>query len=113
MTRPDVQWERQPAAERLVRELVDDLLGKCPGAASLARRMAEGTGTRFIDWVDHIARPADDAYAGRLIAAGFRLTDPDTYVHPAAVLPAIVFTRDVCLDVAIKVASSVETSRKT
>ena len=32
-------WHRQPEAERLVRELVDDFLRKCPEASAAAERM--------------------------------------------------------------------------
>ena len=47
-------WERQPEAERLVRELTEEFLRKCPEAARLAERMKDETGTRFGDWVDYI-----------------------------------------------------------
>ncbi|HSI35034.1 MAG TPA: hypothetical protein VK986_15755, partial [Tepidisphaeraceae bacterium] len=119
MTRPDVQWERQPAAEQLVRELVDDFLSRCPEAATLARRMRDETGTRFIDWVDHVARPYNDPYVGRLIAAGFRWkefenVDPrrrhsKRFTHPAAVVPFIDLipaSNELC--VAIRVESVID-----
>ena len=42
------KWEPQPEAERLVHELVDGFLARCPFAWQLAARMAAETGTRFL-----------------------------------------------------------------
>ncbi|HYE19379.1 MAG TPA: hypothetical protein VEA69_13095 [Tepidisphaeraceae bacterium] len=100
MPRPDVQWERQPAAEQLVRELVDDFLARCPEAATLARRMRDETGTRFVDWVDHICVPDSAGIQDRLPLVGYtRVAQPpdakervfrdDEYVHAGGVFPPI------------------------
>jgi hypothetical protein len=64
-------WERQPEAERLVRQLVTDFLDRCPGARALAERMTVETGTRFVDWVDDIALPHAPELERRLRAAGY------------------------------------------
>src|SRR5215213_6879002 len=69
----EFQWERQPEAERLVRELVDGFLAKNAFARELARRMKDDTGTRFHDWIDTVVVPAGDAAAlvGRMQTVGY------------------------------------------
>jgi hypothetical protein len=59
----EFKWERQPQAERFVRdELLGPFLGGNGFALELAKRMKEETGTRFQDWVDTIviSTPASD-----------------------------------------------------
>ena len=53
----EFQWAPQPEAERLVRGLVDDFLGRNAFARDLARRMKDEAGTRFYDWVEAIILP--------------------------------------------------------
>jgi hypothetical protein len=70
----DFQWERQPAAERLVRELVDGFLAKNGFARDLTRRMKEDAGTRFYDWIDTIVLAApSDAFTDELKRVGYEL----------------------------------------
>ena len=56
-TKDSYDWQRLPDTATLVNELVGDFLNKCESAAELAARMRDETGTRFIDWVDHLAVP--------------------------------------------------------
>lgn len=88
------QWERQPQAEALVRELVAEFLGRNTFAAELARRMKDETGTRFYDWVDYIALPAADARVARLKAAGYEQVASDAnrsvYTNSGGMFPAII-----------------------
>ena len=55
------QWQRQPAAEQLVRELVSDFIGKNDFARTFAQQLHAEAGVRFVDLVDDIALPATDA----------------------------------------------------
>lgn len=50
-------WQPQPAAQRLINDLVNAFLARNTFAAKLARRMTDETGTRFADWIDHIVAP--------------------------------------------------------
>jgi hypothetical protein len=85
-------WHRQPEAERLVRELVEDFLRRCPEAAELARRMKAETGTRFVDWVDHMTVRRTDEMAARLAAAGYEpvANEPDVFVQRRGMFPPIL-----------------------
>ncbi|MCC6679241.1 MAG: hypothetical protein IT436_19105 [Phycisphaerales bacterium] len=88
------QWEPQPAAQKLINELMADFLARCPDAQALAARMKSDTGTRFADWVDHIETPASDAIRARLKEVGFTAHPqpgrPDTHIHEGAMFPAVV-----------------------
>src|SRR6266704_2955767 len=86
-------WERQPEAERLVRELVEEFLRRCPEAARLAERMKAETGTRFVDWVDSIEVSAKRDIESTILKAGF-MERPDyaregemCWSHPRGVFP--------------------------
>ena len=67
----EFQWEVQPAAEQMVREALDEAVGKSPFLADLARRMREETGTRLFDWVDHLVVRDAGGLRERLRNAGF------------------------------------------
>ena len=48
-------WKQQPEADLMYRQLVDDFCEACDFADILRDQMLTQTGTRSIDWVDHIA----------------------------------------------------------
>ncbi len=111
------QWHPQPEAARLVRSLVDEFLAKNPHAARFARRMKDETGTRFIDWIDHISVSADgpaiDKLKKELARTGFTRTPArgalDCYAHHGAMFPRVqVETGPAALRVAIKVESAAD-----
>lgn len=103
-------WERQPEAEKLVHELVADFLEKCPYARRLAERMRDETGTRFVDWIDHIGRRNIDGWADRLLQAGY-IQDNITpglsrFVQPHGMFPPIMLWWDYgSFEVALKAES--------
>ena len=47
-------WTPQPEAAQFVDQLVESFCAACPPAALLARRLLDETGTRLIDWIDHL-----------------------------------------------------------
>lgn len=102
-------WEEQPAAQKLLDELVAGFLSRCPDAAALAARMKSDTGTRFPDWIDHLEAPASDSLRARLKEVGFshrpQPGQPDTFVHEGAMFPAVVLAPGAMTRVAIKVDS--------
>ena len=65
------QWTPQPAPFQFLRECCDAFLSACPTAAALAQRMTDQTGTRFIDWIDHVVIPRLDPRADRLHEVGY------------------------------------------
>jgi hypothetical protein len=106
----EFSWQRQPEAEKLVREWVKDFLEKCPDAARLAERMRVETGTRFIDWIDHIARPGSNELRERLKQAGYvedGTTDDSTrFIQPDGMFPPIsLWTGGAWFEIAVKAES--------
>src|SRR6185437_10303747 len=66
------QWSPQPAAWKFVNAVAADFLAACPEAAALAGRMSAETGTRFIDWIDHVRLSRRDARVQELKHAGYQ-----------------------------------------
>jgi hypothetical protein len=106
------QWQPQPRAQALVNELVAPFLQACPGAAELARRMDQDTGTRFGDWVDTIQCPRTPALRARLLEVGFdRRATPgatDCFVHNGGMFPTIVLDAAPVTRIFVKVESVVD-----
>lgn len=67
-------WECQPAAAAIVTQLVDEFCDRSPTALRLKEKLLRETGTRLVDWVDHIALNEDECDRGALIDAGFGFT---------------------------------------
>ena len=103
------QWQPQPQAQALVNELLSDFLARCPGGATVAKKMEHDTGTRFRDWVDFIQAPRNPDLRARLLDVGFdrRPTPgaPDCFIHPGAMFPTIVLDPAKVTRVGIKVES--------
>lgn len=100
-------WEPQPAAQALVKRLVDEFLSRVPRAAELAQRMLHETGTRFIDWVDFIEAPRTAELRASLLDVGFtHQPDPgasDRYTNDKGVFPAVILAEGPMMRVGIKV----------
>jgi hypothetical protein len=92
------QWTPQPAAEALVKGIVSGFL-EDRFISVFARRMRDETGTRFIDWIDHLSVPAD--YAPRVLDAGF-VRRGEKFVHEGGIFPIVLLGQR---RVAIKVDS--------
>ncbi|MBA4027925.1 MAG: hypothetical protein C0475_02070 [Planctomyces sp.] len=112
----EFNWQPQPEAWRLVNELVKSLVDRNAWAARLAGRMRAETGTRLIDWVDHIAAPegvlGGEGLWSRLQRAGYRHEPkehaPGCHVNDKGILPPVIVGREPTTLVAIKVESVVE-----
>ena len=64
-------WSPQPEPARLVQALLDDSLQRCSFAADLARRMLAESGTRLLDWIDHLGLDSNDPVVGELRRVGY------------------------------------------
>jgi len=101
-------WTPQPEAAALVRELIDGFLDRNASAETLAQRMRDETGTRFVDWVDHIIVARSAAEPWRWTNVGFELDTIDgdeCYVHNGGIFPSIIVGEDEIMRVAIEVES--------
>lgn len=106
------RWRPQPAAQALINELVADFIARCPGAATLSRKMEHDTATRFHDWIDAIHTPRRPDLRARLLDVGFerRATPgaPECFIHPGAIFPAVVLNASPVTRIDIKVESVID-----
>jgi hypothetical protein len=99
------QWKPQPEAERLVRELVDGFLVRCPFARTFSSRLADEAGIRLPDLIDHIVTHRSSVDRGRLRAVGYEEEKDNLFKHPAGLFPPIVLSESLEREVALKVES--------
>lgn len=90
-------WEPQPVAQKIVDRILADFLKHSHGAAKLAKRMKDESGTRFKDWVDHVRMPASAGFKAQLKEVGFDSTPVpglpagcEHFVNPKGIFPTIV-----------------------
>ena len=93
--RPEFDWQRHPDTERFVADHVAAALDANPFAATLSRRMADETSTRFVDWVDHLVLSERPGLTKRLATLGFT-REPNPYAvnapaygHQGGMFPSI------------------------
>jgi hypothetical protein len=102
------QWSPQPAAFKFTCGLASDFLATCPEAAAFAHRMRDETGTRFIDWIDHIRLNRRDRRVAQLESVGYHAAREHTsytvYVNPSGVFPPVL-AWDGGTEIGIKVES--------
>ncbi len=104
-------WEVQPAAGALVHELLAQIHSRSPTAQRLGQRLVQETGTRLIDWVDHLEVPDAPGLEARLHAAGFHAEASDgvlAFRHPGGLFPPVILTVDGSYALHVKVDSVVD-----
>ncbi len=105
-------WTPQPAAAKLVHELVDEFCTQSSDIRKLAKQMLDKTGTRLIDWIDHLCLREMPASESELDELNFTIEtlDDDTTVlrHGDGLFPAIVIDHEPIPCLAIKVESVCE-----
>ncbi len=75
------QWTVQTEAARLVQHHIDLFARALPLLRQLGEQMLAETGTRLVDWVDHLCLPCDAALIEKLLRAGFRQTGTSHDLH--------------------------------
>ena len=100
------QWQPQPEAAALVHDTLAKFVNGSRDLARFVDRLSNETGTRLIDWVDHIALPADGSLQSRLEQAGFVRRKADmTWRHPAGLFPDVMLHDERLSRLAIRVES--------
>ena len=86
-------WTQQPEAAKLVLKILDDCLAQSPFASNLAQRMKTETGTRLVDWIDHLGLTSQDDSLKQLSDVGYTRADSiqgDTvWIHQGGLFPRI------------------------
>jgi hypothetical protein len=90
------KWLRHPEAETLIAERLGGYLQTMPSVRALAADLLAHTGSRLIDWIDHLVLADGDRLQGELADLGFEpeqvpVEPGDTaYHHPGTIFPRIV-----------------------
>ena len=104
-------WTPQPDPARLIRKLLEECLDRCSFADELSRRMLSETGTRMVDWLDHIGLPVDDPLLDEITDVGYVRADQQgtiAYEHKKGLFPRIRIHYGGSRQLAVKVESVVD-----
>src|SRR4051812_21779539 len=103
-------WKPQPLAERLVHDVVDEVLARIPPAADFSGRLDAEAGGGFADLVDTIHLPPEDARLSALHDAGWEpLTEGGKEFHnPLGLFPRVSVRAETGVCVDLKVESVVD-----
>jgi hypothetical protein len=88
-------WKTQPVAARWVARTIASLAGRNPIMEKLAHQLREFTGTRLMDWIDHIALSDADSLGliGELADIGYAQHDnaqDSIWRHPLGMFPPVI-----------------------
>src|SRR5689334_714363 len=97
-------WQPQPAADLWLRAQIADFLNKLAPAARFAEQLRVQTGTRFMDWVDHLILPPGAASGEELRTLGFQ-EQHRVFRHSGGLFPAVILSNGGPARIAIKVES--------
>jgi hypothetical protein len=101
-------WQPQPQAAAFVEGLFAEFCAQCPDAQRFARRLLEETGTRLIDWTDHLGLPPKADLGPRLEEAGFvplQRGSRAVWEHPGGLFPQIIVDDQAVWRLALRVES--------
>ena len=91
-TLQEYRWTPQPAAAGVIEEALAEFR-RVNWIADFERRLRSETGTRLVDWIDHVVVPASDEQGSRLAAAGFSSLETDhgsIWRHPGGLFPTVL-----------------------
>ena len=103
-----VDWQPQPQAAACLRELIAEFHRGCRDIARFRDLLREQTGTRLIDWVDHVAVPASVPRESQLEQTGFvpyEQVQAVVWEHSAGLFPQIVTHPRATWRLAVRVES--------
>jgi hypothetical protein len=91
-----VEWHRHPEAEAYVLDCLDRFRAEMPLLRHLVATLRAATGSRVVDWVDHLILADGDQPQGQLAGLGFAVEEVPVrrgdvvYFHPGAILPRVL-----------------------
>lgn len=101
-------WQPQPEAAGFVRDVLAVFCEGCPAVSKFADLLHQQTGTRLIDWIDHVALPAGGILESELERTGFVPHDQLQYVvweHQAGLFPQVITHPSASWRLALRVES--------
>jgi hypothetical protein len=109
-----IEWLRHPEAESYVTERLDELVAAMPQLRTLATSLLANTGSRLIDWLDHLVLADGDVPQGQLADLGFEPeavpSEPEDIVHhhPGAILPRVVLRSETDAAAGSTIAAAIQ-----
>ena len=94
--REGIHWLRYPEAEVFVNDHLSQFVGRVAPVQALQADLMAHTGTRLVDWLNHLVLADGDAVRGQLADLGFEPEDVPAqpgdavYGHPGAIVPRLV-----------------------
>jgi hypothetical protein len=94
------EWLRYPETEAFVAERLSELLASMPRVRAFSGLLVRRTGSRLIDWIDHLVLADGAVPRGQLVDLGL---EPEgvraelgdvVYHHPGAIFPRILLRAD-------------------
>jgi hypothetical protein len=88
-------WQPQPAAWALLLDLVEQACRANPFIQTLRRQMYERTGTRLVDWLDHVCVDSETLSDAALAEVGFEYCESrQAWCHAGGLFPPVVRPAD-------------------
>jgi hypothetical protein len=103
---PDFTWSCEPDATNAIQTLLDEACAANGRLAAFAQELAEKTGTRLFDWVDHLKVSEADSALHAVRESGFQSGESElgtTWTHPGALVPRVLVRESSGRAVALKV----------
>jgi hypothetical protein len=94
-----------------VHEILAVIRDGCRYIGPFEERLRQETGTRLVDWLDHLALPASSQWKSRLEQTGFVPQDHVQFIvwqHPDGLFPQIVTHPDATWRLAIRIESAAD-----
>ncbi len=104
-------WQPQPQAAGFLQKLFAEFGDLCPDARRFAEKLRAETGTRLIDWTDHLGLPGEHDLGPQLESAGFVRSSsqpPEVWEHPLGLFPRIIVDDRAVRRLALRVESAAD-----
>jgi hypothetical protein len=101
----EFSWKPQPETAAFVEKLINEFLAGVPLLRRLAERMKTETGTRLVDWIDHLAIPEPSVTVAELETVGYRPEENSVWRSPAGMFPPIRLHQGATRRLALRVES--------
>lgn len=89
----EFDWKPEPQAAHVIEMLVTRCCDELVELKDFARQLKETTGTRLIDWIDHLAIAKSDEWAAELLEVGFQVRDfqdSKAWLHVGGLFPVVL-----------------------
>ena len=107
-------WQRHPAAEAFISDRLSDFVSAMPAARAFSTTLLTRTGSRLVDWLDHLVLIDGSLPRRQLADLGFEPEDVpaepghDVFYHPGAIFPRILLRDESTREPGAAVAAAIQ-----